>query len=708
MKNLKITSILIFCLVLSRIGIAGQIPEDQASRVALNFFFERVLSHKPVGYQELKIEKVIEIRHENQLLYYVMNFKDGGFIAVSATDAVYPVLCYSFEGRYEPEGQPDNFQAWMKQYQGEILKVIEDQLPPADGVPELWNYYLNTANSSLKPFNGREVPPLLTSNWDQGKYYNEMCPADGAGPGGHCLVGCVATAMGQLMNYFRWPESGVGSYTYYCPPYDSLSADFGNSTYRWDLMEPSLGHSNLELAEILYHLGVSVDMVYGPDGSGMYNHKAAFSLRTYFKYSPETQYVFRDSTTMDWDSLLISHLDQRIPMYYAGWSVPNINGHAFICDGYQGTDFYHFNWGWSGSYNGYFYTDNLTPGGSNFNLAQELIINAVPDTNLYTYPVNCQGNVTYHEMFGTLEDGSGPLYPYANSGNCSWLVAPVDSVNSITLNLLDFNLSSGDTLKIFDGDSTNAPLLAVFTGDTIADPISSTGKFMLVNFVSDDTLTEEGFLAYFESDIPVYCSGSTVLNEQTDTISDGSGNYDYHNNSACTWIIQPPGASTLTLYFTAFETEEGFDFLKVYDLGSSQLLAELTGSYPGGVPDPITAPSGKMFLAFSTNYSGTADGWTAYYETDLVRVPDMQAEDNISIYPNPASDLISIRFDGTSYSRGIVYLTDLSGKVLLSRKIDNKDDHQFELDVNSINPGMYILIFENGSNICFYRKVVII
>jgi hypothetical protein len=126
------------------------------------------------------------------------------------------------------------------------------------------------------------------------------------------------------------------------------------------------------------------------------------------------------------------------------------------------------------------------------------------------------------------------------------------------------------------------------------------------------------------------------------------------------------------------------------------------------VPDPITAPSGKMFLAFSTNYSGTADGWTAYYETDLVRVPDMQAEDNISIYPNPASDLISIRFDGTSYSRGIVYLTDLSGKVLLSRKIDNKNDHQFELDVNSINPGMYILIFENGSNICFYRKVVII
>ncbi len=95
---------------------------------------------------------------------------------------------------------------------------------------------------------------------------------------------------------------------------------------------------------------------------------------------PETQYVFRDTTSMDWDSLLVANLDQKIPMYYAGWSVPDTNGHAFVCDGYQGNDYFHFNWGWGGSYDGYFYTDNLTPGGNFFNLAQELIINAVPDT----------------------------------------------------------------------------------------------------------------------------------------------------------------------------------------------------------------------------------------------------------------------------------------------------------------------------------------
>ena len=262
-------------------------------------------------------------------------------------------------------------------------------------------------------------------------------------------------------------------------------------------METNLGHSNLEVAELLYHLGVSVDMVYGPDGSGMYNHKAAYSLRTYFKYSPETQYVYRDSTTMDWDSLLIAHLDQRIPMYYAGWSVPNINGHAFICDGYQGTDYYHFNWGWDAAYNGYFYTDNLTPGGSNFNLAQELIIHAVPDTSQYAYPVNCQGDITYTGMFGTIDDGSGPLYPYANGSDCTWLIAPDDSVNFVTLDILNYDLADGDTLFIYDGNTMAAPVLAAFSGDTIPGQLSSTGKYMLVRFLSDGSETAGGILASF-------------------------------------------------------------------------------------------------------------------------------------------------------------------------------------------------------------------
>jgi hypothetical protein len=705
MKYLGII-ILMFLFYTGTGSLASNVPEDQARQVALNFFFEKAQPVKHFSYSDLKIAEVIPVSLDDQMVYYVFNFAGGGFIAVSSTDAVMPVLCYSFEGRYETGDQPENFAAWMKQYQGQILSAIENNISPRDGVPEAWDYYLNTPSYALKPFSGREILPLLTSNWDQGKFYNELCPADPAGPSGHCYTGCVATALGQLMNYFRWPDSGTGSYTYYCPPYDTLSVNFSEQTYNWDLMEPSLEHSNLELAKLLYNVGVSVDMVYGPNGSGMYNHKGAYTLRTYFKYSPETQYVFRDSTTMDWDSLIIAHLDQRIPMYYAGWDVPNISGHAFICDGYQDTNYYHFNWGWSSSYNGYFYTDNLNPGGSNFNLAQELIVHAFPDTSLYTYPGGCQGDVTFTNLFGTIGDGSGPVYPYENGSNCGWLIAPDDSVNNITLNLLNFDLADGDTLRVYDGESTTAPLLAAFSGIEIPDPVTSSGDVMYVSFTSDESIVQEGFLASFESEIPVYCSGSTVLNAQTDTLSDGSGSYEYHNSSACTWIINPPGASTLTLYFTEFATEADLVLLKIYDLQTQQVLAQLSGTYPNGVPDPVTSPSGKMFIAFSTNYTTTDAGWTAYYETDLVKVPEFQADNEFFVYPNPAADAVYIRFNDWNITNGNIVVKDLSGKVLINMALSPAASNPVKLDLITLADGMYLISLEENNKIKVCRKII--
>jgi len=447
----------------------------------------------------------------------------------------------------------------------------------------------------------------------------------------------VATALGQLLNYFRWPVTGVGSYAYECPPYGTLSADFENSAYDWDLMGNNLGHANPEVAEILYHLGVSVDMVYGPDGSGMYNHKAAYTLRTFFKFSPETQYVFRDSTTMDWDSLIVSHLERKIPLYYAGWSVPNLYGHAFICDGYQGENFYHFNWGWSGSYDGYFYTENLTPGGNNFNLAQELVINAMPDTNLYTYPVHCQGEKEFDVLSGTLDDGSGPLYPYANGSQCGWLIAPNDSVNGITLNFHRFDLDTNDMVTVYDGTDTSAAILGEFYGNELPASVTSTGGGMYIRFTSDEESVSGGFLASFESEVPVFCSGNVTFNEQADTLSDGSGNWNYHDNTICRWWILPEGAASVTLFFTEFETEAGFDLLKIYDLQTQQLLAEYSGTYPGGVPDPVTSPSGKMFLTWTTNSMNTAPGWTAYYESNLVDIKENEPQQKLKVFPNPST-----------------------------------------------------------------------
>jgi hypothetical protein len=707
MKIITIAFSIILIVFAADCSFAGHVPPGDARLVARNFYYEHINQQRPVNYESVVASLISTIRDENTPVYFVFEISLGGWVVVSATDVAVPVPAYSFHGTYDEAGQPENFRFWMKGYEDQLRYVINQGLQATSEIAEKWHHYLLDNPTELTIIREREVLPLLSSTWDQGKYYNEMCPADPAGPGGHCVTGCVATAMGQLLNYFRFPQTGLGSYSYEDPPYGTLTANFDSTTYRWDLMDPYVIHSNLSVAELLYHLGVSVDMVYGPNGSGMYNHKAAYSLRTYFKYMPETQYVFRDSTTMDWDSLLVTHLDKGIPMYYAGWSVPNDQGHAFICDGYQAGDYYHFNWGWSSSYDGYFYTDNLNPGGNNFNLAQELIINAIPDTNTYTYPVYCQGRTTYTSISGTIEDGSGPLSDYAANADCSWLIAPDDSVNSITLSFIRFMTSPEDVVTVYDGDTITAPVLGIFSGDQLPAEVTTNGSHMLVTFQSDGSGNAAGFLASFSCELPVYCSGNTVMTAQTDTLSDGSGHFNYHNNTQCIWTIMPAGASEVTLYFTEFETQDSTDIVRIYDLQTQELIAEYSGSYAPGLPDPVTSTSGKLFMTFITNYSVTAPGWTAYYQSNLANVPEQSSETDIYVFPNPSREWITVSLPGM-LDQSKISLLDLTGREVYSGSVGPSSGRsQVLIDVCGLSRGIYLLNILDNHSVIFHGKIVL-
>jgi hypothetical protein len=692
-------------LAASTIILGGPVNRNSAGRVAVNFYYERVQQFRTLDHSMIKSLDVTEIGDEGTTWLYAVNISTGGFVLVPAYDNIMPVAGYSFSGSFSGQYLPPQFEDLLEQYSKQIRIAQEQQQPAPAETSRTWERLLTTHPSDLKPLREeRGMEPLLTTQWNQGQYYNEMCPPDPAGPGGHCYAGCVATALGQVVNYFRWPETGSGSYSYSCPPYGTLSADYENTTYEWDKMEVKLTKSNLAVALLLYHLGIACDMVYGPNGSGMYNHKAAYALRTFFKYSPETVYVYRDSTTMDWDSLLVSHLDRAIPLYYAGWSLPNVYGHAFVCDGYQDGHYYHFNWGWGGSYDGYFYTDNLTPGGSNFNLAQEVIINAFPDTVNYSYPYFCQGNSLLDGTGGTIDDGSGPVYDYQPGTDCSWLIAPADSVEYITLEFLHFNTAKGNLLSVYDGETTAAPLLGSFQGDELPDDVSSGGDKMLITFISGNSGSAPGWLLSYSSQIPVYCSGMTQLQEQSGFISDGSGPRDYHNNTACMWMLDPPGASEITLYFTSFETEEAYDLVKVFDLETQQLLAEFSGNT---TPGPVTSPSGRMFITFSTNYTITAPGWEAWYETDLVGLDEKETLNGIEIYPNPARDKVNLSWMSVKPAKWRITLQSLTGRKVLEKDIiAGEGPNRHEMDVSLLPAGMYLLGFSSAGN-AFYTKVLI-
>ncbi len=702
MKKIYTLSLL---LLLSPTLFAGQIDKATAKTVARNFYYERINQFEPIAHSIVKINEIFQIKEDAITLMYVFNISGGGFVIVSGVDQVRPVPGYSLSGKYSDIGQPPQFMDLLDQYKKQISYAHHYNVAASPEIRKMWEHLSSGNPATLNPLrDDKAVEPLLTTQWNQGNYYNEMCPADPAGPGGHCYAGCVATALGQVVNYFRWPLQGSGSYSYQCPPYGTLTADFGNTNYEWNQMATSLNKSNLAVALLLYHLGIACDMVYGPNGSGMYNHKAAYALRTFFKYSPETVYVYRDSTSMDWDSLLITHLDQSIPMYYAGWSVPDTNGHAFVCDGYQADNYYHFNWGWSGSYDGYFYTDNLSPGGSNFNLAQELIINAFPDTVNYSYPYYCLGEDTLSMTDGTIDDGSGPVYDYLTDTDCSWLIAPEDSVEYITLEFLKFNTEAGDILTVYDGETTAATVLGTFQGPDIPDDLTSSGDRMLITFSSDGTANAPGWLLSYTSEIPVYCSGMTNLSAQADTISDGSGPRDYHNSSTCMWMITPPDASELSIYFLSFNTEETFDLVKIYDAETQDLLAEYSGDI---APDPVTSPSGSMFITFSSNSTITAPGWEAYYETDLVKVEEKNIETSLQIFPNPAKDQVNLSWIGEISDEIIISVSSMSGNTVISlHEISKQGMNMMEIDVSGLPAGIYLLELQSGNERA-YGKVVV-
>lgn len=696
--------LLVFLAILFGGSIAAfagdKTTETEAALLARNFYFERINQVQETAWKDVGVLDINLIENDGTELYFAVNMQKG-FVLVSAHKNVYPVLAYAFEGRFESPEKQANVVAWLGQYDRQIAYAVQTQSPGTPETTATWEKYLDEDFSAKAIANIRSIEPMLVSNWDQGTYYNGQCPADPGGVSGHCVTGCVATALGQLVYYFRFPRSGTGSYSYEHPDYGTISANFGEADYDYNQMMNSLSAPNPEVAELIFHLGVACDMVYGPQSFGMYNHKAAYALRTFFKYSPETRYVFRDSTNMDWDSLLVTHLDQKIPMYYAGWSVPDINGHAFIVDGYQEDHFYHFNWGWGGSNNGYFYTEQLTPGGNNFNLAQELIINAFPDTANYEYPEYCTGSHTFDFMGGTFTDGSFPVYDYQNNSDCQWLIDPQneqDSVTNITLSFQRFELDgSSDFANVYDGDNTSAPLLASLVGNTLPDPVTTTGNKMLVTFSSDDQGNGPGFFASFESNLPTWCGGTTVMLEQQGEFSDGSQSFFYNNSSTCMWQIMPLNANTVTVYFNNFDTEQDQDHVKIYDSQSMTLLADYSGYYPpDSPPAPVTSESGKIFFLFHTDEGGRAQGWDAGYYSDLVSIKETEEGSRIRIYPVPAKDIVTINFGEPVTPGTEIILLNQTGQALQRKTLDQSATTTW-LNVSNLSHGIYFIRIIHGN-----------
>ncbi len=291
--------------------------------------------------------------------WYAVN-TSAGFVLVSADDAQPPVLGYS------DAGQP----------------FIYDSLPPAmrrwlDAYDDDWSRLQNNGTTLAAPVRSMPravaVPPILTSKWNQRDPYNLLAPCYSGT--NRAAAGCVATAMAQIMYAYKYPAAGQGTYSYLWVSQNNpslsatLSADFGNTDYRWDLMQDTYTSSASEesrqaVATLLYHCGVSVDMGYDCNAgheSGAVTSKVPAALASYFGYDTRYQSVRKDVYPADsLERIIYEELSLRHPVLVSGSN--DEGGHAFVCDGYDGQGYFHFNWGWGGTSDGYFLLSALNPG----------------------------------------------------------------------------------------------------------------------------------------------------------------------------------------------------------------------------------------------------------------------------------------------------------------------------------------------------------
>jgi hypothetical protein len=706
--NLMKSKVLLFLLlafmpVLS--AMADNVDRDAASVVAHNFYYERqVQAGLNASISEINPMWIDSWMLNDQPVFHVFNFSQGGFVIVSGEDAYSPIIGYAKEGKF-PEGELDpNYASFLRSYEDQINFIRENNIAQSAEVQQSWQEY-NSLNTSRMMLTGdRDVEPLISVLWNQDYPYNAYCPDDAAGPGGHPYAGCVATAMSMVMNYYRYPEQGAGQHSYYYPGYGYIEANFGETYYDWDAMlnsiDASSGSAINAIAELQFHCGVAVNMQYDVDGSGAFSSDVPAAMRTYFGYANNIQHLEKsDYPLATWEGFITTSLTAKKPLYYFGRN--SDGGHAFVLDGYEVTgtgNMYHFNFGWSGSGNGNYTISDV----NGFTNGQGMVRNFVPDAA--NYPYGCSTHVITAPK-GIFEDRSGPLADYEPGKTCSWLIAPEDSVTSITLNFNAFDIAAGDVVNIYDGEDVSAPLLASYTTGGIPEQLTSTGDRVFVEFLTDASGEAPGFIIEFSSSIVIFCSGTTNLTEPTGSFSDGSGDKNYNNGVICKWKIDPgPYADNLTLAFTSFDLEDGKDFLKVYAIPSNELIATLTGSE---IPEPIVSPTGKMMLFFISNGFNPAQGFEADYYIDNVSTPANELATNLSVYPNPASSFTDVKLSVEQVAKTTFAISDLAGReVYRQEKLLVAGFNTTTLRFGDLKAGVYILNInnENGS---LSRKLIV-
>ena len=673
-----------------------------------------------------------------EALLYIFNFEGGGFVIVSADRNANPVLAYSPVNSYVI-GENPAAENMVDVYAQNISYLKEMKAEPSPALANVWNKAV-VGDFSVKKekANNTVVGPLLTSQWNQDKYYNALCPEDTGGIAnssyydGHVPNGCVALAMAQIMYYHRYPAKSLStSYNYVASPYGTQTAK-ANTKYDYQAMsDKAEGYSNA-IAVLCWHAGISVSMGYGKNGSGAQSANVVAAIKSKFDYKQPTM-MYKDIPAHDavWETTIIDNIDRGLPIYYSAMSKTNPNErdarHAFVCDGYDNTGsdvLFHFNFGWGGNYSDGFYTLATICNPAYLYVNENaMIVNIEPASPVAAPITGCD---TLTATYGSFTDGSLTTTNYANNTNRSWLISPQNgrNVSRIDLRTAYFETEAGnDEVTIYEGNSSAGNVVAVLSGN-IDTTIAVYASEAFVTFTSDNANTARGFKFTYtcKKEYTFTCTRSEVTPSaaiKVPGVIDPTNGAQYDDESTCYWALKAKEGQCIGITFTRFDLAEG-DYVEINKWNGkiglvnvkypTHKVARFTKDNAPELNKLYVVPDSGASIRFRTDNNLNGTGFTLKWDTiecnTGVKEPSAGIE-NVLVYPNPTSDKVKIQLETTQPEPLQIDLYDIFGRTIYAISVpETTQQYVQNLDVSNLAKGVYMLKIATSKG-QITRKIVI-
>lgn len=369
--NVLKSFLLMGCALVAMCVAASEVSVSDAQSKALRFLNQRPGTMLSMSAQELKLVHVEPAQTGRNIAdFYVFNAEDGSaFVIVAGDDRATDVLAYGSHA-LDMKTVPCNMQWLLNQYKRQLTFLREH--------PEM-SVSKTAARSATVP-----VSPLVSCTWNQRSPFYNQCPTSGSQ---HCLTGCIATAMAQVMYYWKFPAEAPAMDAYTSEVNGMAVGALPGGVLDWDNMldvytSSATTQQRDAVAMLMRYCGQSCHMGYGTSASGAYSDDELAGMKL-FGYNAEATLLSRDDYSAEqWAGMIEAQLTAGCPILYGGVDPDKGMGHGFVVDGCGG-GMYHVNWGYSGSGDGYFVLDAFSTMGYTFYSGQEMLYQVYPTGYLY-------------------------------------------------------------------------------------------------------------------------------------------------------------------------------------------------------------------------------------------------------------------------------------------------------------------------------------